>query len=75
MPDIAMCLNNNCPIKHSCLRHTAMPDYRQSYSMFTPNKKNKKTECNNLLSNIYTVKNTNFANKRNIRLVINNKNS
>ena len=35
MPDIAMCQNENCPIKEGCYRFTATPDaYRQSYAKF-----------------------------------------
>ena len=36
MPDITMCLNKACPLRHKCYRFTAKPnaDY-QSYSTFT----------------------------------------
>ena len=34
--DVTMCLNHNCPIKHSCLRYTAKPDTYQSYFVDNP---------------------------------------
>lgn len=38
MEDITMCVNVNCPIKHSCFRHTKEVNiYRQSYSKFEHN--------------------------------------
>ena len=37
MPDIAMCLNSECPLKEKCYRFTATPDkYWQAYSDFEP---------------------------------------
>lgn len=34
MPDITMCLSENCPVKNICFRYTAKPDALQSYSNF-----------------------------------------
>lgn len=35
MPDITMCTNENCSIKHKCYRHEAIPsEYNQSYMKF-----------------------------------------
>lgn len=35
MPDIAMCLNEECPLKETCYRFTATPsEYWQSYMDF-----------------------------------------
>jgi hypothetical protein len=35
MPDISMCINENCPVKLRCYRHTATPtEYRQAYMFF-----------------------------------------
>ena len=35
MPDITMCLGNDCPIKETCYRFTAIPTpHWQSYSDF-----------------------------------------
>lgn len=35
MPDITMCLNDDCPLKDKCYRHTAIPkEYWQSYANF-----------------------------------------
>lgn len=31
MPDIAMCEGGSCKLKETCYRHTAKPDYYQSY--------------------------------------------
>lgn len=34
MPDIAMCINEDCPIKSRCYRYTATPSTPQSFSLF-----------------------------------------
>jgi hypothetical protein len=35
MPDITMCVNNDCPYKDTCHRFTAVPDkFWQSYQSF-----------------------------------------
>lgn len=34
MPDITMCMKEDCPKKHTCYRQTAKPDILQSYSYF-----------------------------------------
>lgn len=31
MPDIAMCMNENCPKSRTCYRFLATPDSRQTY--------------------------------------------
>lgn len=37
MPDIAMCMNSNCPSRMKCYRYMAEPNpYRQSYGDFKP---------------------------------------
>lgn len=34
MPDITMCLNEECDKKEKCYRFKSNPSYRQSYCMF-----------------------------------------
>ena len=34
MPDITMCMNDNCPVRKDCYRHTATPSEWQSWSVF-----------------------------------------
>ena len=34
MPDITMCMKEDCPIKLSCYRFIAKPDKWQSYAVF-----------------------------------------
>lgn len=34
MPDITMCMSQNCPEKNNCYRATAKPDVYQSWSNF-----------------------------------------
>lgn len=34
MPDITMCLSDDCPKRFSCYRYVAKPDTLQSYSDF-----------------------------------------
>jgi hypothetical protein len=37
MADITMCPGNDCPLKESCYRYTAIPnEYRQSYFITPP---------------------------------------
>ena len=39
MPDITMCIGNDCPLKETCYRYTATPsEYCQSYFMESPYK-------------------------------------
>lgn len=39
MPDISMCLNEECPMRFECYRFTATPSpYAQRYADFKPNK-------------------------------------
>ena len=51
MPDITMCINDDCPLRHSCYRYMATPSYmRQAYCNFTPKKNAKgKVECEHFL--------------------------
>jgi len=38
MPDISMCANGGCPLRHECYRFMAKPnEYRQTYAQFAPN--------------------------------------
>ena len=38
MPDISMCNNGACPLRHNCYRYSAIPcPYIQSYSHFEYN--------------------------------------
>lgn len=34
MPDITMCLNQDCPLRDRCYRAQAEPSYWQSYARF-----------------------------------------
>ena len=34
MPDIAMCIDDKCPLRFKCHRFTAVPDYWQSFCAF-----------------------------------------
>ena len=34
MPDITMCSNKNCYVKHKCYRSQAIPNLYQSYANF-----------------------------------------
>jgi hypothetical protein len=45
MPDIAMCNNVSCLLRHWCLRYRAIPDARQSWSEFKP----KLAECDAMI--------------------------
>jgi hypothetical protein len=38
MPDISMCMGNDCPIKENCYRYKAEPSKYQSYFMEAPYK-------------------------------------
>lgn len=50
MPDITMCKNKNCTLRHECFRFTATPTpYRQSY--FVENPQQKDGSCNEFWSN------------------------
>lgn len=37
MPDITMCMNDECHLAKECYRHEATPSDWQSYGMFKPN--------------------------------------
>jgi hypothetical protein len=41
MPDISMCMGNDCPLKESCYRYKAEPCDYQSYFMESPYKNEK----------------------------------
>ena len=46
MPDIAMCTNEEYPLKQKCFRYTAKPsEYRQSYADFEPIVEDGKVSC------------------------------
>ena len=38
MPDISMCMGNDCPLKETCYRYKAKPSEYQSYFMEAPYK-------------------------------------
>jgi hypothetical protein len=41
MPDISLCLNEDCKLKMKCYRYTATPnEWRQSYTFFKPDSEN-----------------------------------
>jgi len=35
-PDITMCPNDTCPVRHCCYRFMAKPSWRQSWAAFEP---------------------------------------
>lgn len=37
MPDITMCINQNCLVKERCYRYRAIPSGYQSMAVFEPN--------------------------------------
>jgi len=47
MPDITMCENDACPIRHQCYRFMAKPDAWQSVACFTPL---SDTECEHFMA-------------------------
>jgi DNA invertase Pin-like site-specific DNA recombinase len=47
MPDITMCENDACPLRHQCYRFMAKPDAWQSVASFTPL---SDTECNHFMA-------------------------
>ena len=54
MPDITMCLQDDCPMKGGCYRHEATPtSYRQSFAVFTPE---TATDCSRFME-IWTARN------------------
>lgn len=45
MPDMSMCEGNNCPLKQTCYRHTAVANTTmQSYNNFTYNVEEEKCD-------------------------------
>lgn len=38
MPDISMCRDHMCPLRHKCHRYTAVPSYWQAYASFKADK-------------------------------------
>lgn len=46
MPDITMCVNENCEDKESCYRYKAKPNWNQSYATF---KKEDGNKCEHFL--------------------------
>ena len=52
MPDITMCTNEECPMKHKCYRYTAKPsEYSQSYGIFKPKKVSGVLVCERFIDN------------------------
>jgi hypothetical protein len=50
MPDISMCLNQNCLLKEKCYRFKANPStFWQSYTNFIPDKSGK---CDSYIENV-----------------------
>lgn len=47
MPDIAMCQNNDCPLREGCYRFTAKPAKWQWYNDFKP----KNDKCDHFIDN------------------------
>lgn len=45
MVDISMCNNSKCPSKDKCYRFRAIPNSRQSYSEFKPEKGKDKCDA------------------------------
>ena len=46
MPDITMCNNESCWLRHSCYRHMAPASSRQSWQEFEPSDPREETfEC------------------------------
>lgn len=51
MPDITMCKGNDCPLKESCYRYTAIADeLAQSYFMNPPYKE-EENKCDHYWNN------------------------
>lgn len=48
MPDIAMCLDSECPSREHCYRFTAKPDDNQCYGEFW---RGNKDSCSDFMSN------------------------
>jgi hypothetical protein len=53
MPDITMCLGNECSIRNYCFRFTATPSGRQSFSDFRCKEDGK---CDNFLQDFRVEK-------------------
>jgi hypothetical protein len=50
MPDISKCEGIDCPLKTKCYRFTSTPsEFWQTYSDFTPELNEEKTECSYFL--------------------------
>lgn len=49
MPDITMCINDQCPLKNKCYRATAAPGPRQSFARFLPEVENGEVVCENFM--------------------------
>ena len=60
MPDIAMCINEDCALKFKCYRYTANPnEFWQAYNVFRP----EKGECDHYWEDTRTLQD--IANKKN----------
>jgi len=53
MPDITMCMNDECHLAKECYRHEATPSDWQSYSHFRPNEAG---DCDHFLPIYKTAK-------------------
>jgi len=63
MPDISMCLNNECHLAKECYRHEVKPSEWQSYSYFRPDEVG---ECHNFLP-IWKPRGENLQDTQNYR--------
>jgi len=61
MPDISMCLNDECHLAKECYRHEAKPSEWQSYSCFHPDESG---ECKHFLL-IWTPQDENLGHTKN----------
>jgi len=65
MPDITMCMTEDCPLFKECYRAQAVPNpYRQSYAKFEWVKKMDGTACQHFIL-LYGVDNPNLQIKEN----------
>lgn len=51
MPDISMCENLFCPLKHICYRYTATPSNTQSYAEFSYTHQGMEDGCDYFIAN------------------------
>lgn len=63
MPDISMCMNDECHLAKECYRHEAKPGEWQSYSYFRPNEAG---DCDHFLP-IWKLQGENLQDAKNCR--------